>query len=49
MVEKLMEKVNEGKISLELNSVLDEVLGDKSGVTGMRLKNIRMGLARTSP
>ena len=38
MVEKLMNKVNEGKISLELNSVLDEVLGDKSGVTGMRIK-----------
>ncbi len=38
MVDKLMDKVKEGKISLELNSVLDEVLGDKSGVTGMRLK-----------
>ena len=38
MVDKLMEKVKEGKISLELNTVLDEVLGDKSGVTGMRLK-----------
>jgi thioredoxin reductase (NADPH) len=34
-----MEKVSEGKIFLELNSVLDEVLGDKSGVTGMRLKH----------
>jgi thioredoxin reductase (NADPH) len=39
MVEHLMEKVKEGKIALELNSVLDEVLGDKNGVTGMRLKN----------
>ncbi len=38
MVEHLMEKVKEGKIVLELNSVLDEVLGDKSGVTGMRVK-----------
>ncbi len=38
MVEHLIEKVNEGKIVLELNSVLDEVLGDKSGVTGMRVK-----------
>ncbi len=43
MVDKLMEKVKEGKITLELNSVLDEVLGDKSGVTGMRLKNIQSG------
>jgi thioredoxin reductase (NADPH) len=43
MVEHLMDKVNEGKIVLELNSVLDEVLGDKSGVTGMRLKNAQSG------
>ena len=41
MVDQLMGKVKEGKISLELNSVLDEVLGDKSGVTGMRLKDIQ--------
>ncbi|TCS71148.1 thioredoxin reductase (NADPH) [Sulfuritortus calidifontis] len=41
MVEHLMEKVKEGKIALELNSVLDEVLGDKNGVTGMRLKNVQ--------
>jgi thioredoxin reductase (NADPH) len=39
MVDHLMERVKEGKIVLELNSVLDEVLGDKSGVTGMRLKH----------
>ena len=41
MVEHLMDKVKEGKIVLELNSVVDEVLGDKSGVTGVRLKNIQ--------
>lgn len=40
MVNKLKEKVSEGKITLELNSVLDEVLGDKTGVTGIRVKNI---------
>lgn len=39
MVDHLMERVKEGKIVLELNQVLDEVLGDKSGVTGMRLKS----------
>jgi thioredoxin reductase (NADPH) len=38
MVDHLMKKVKEGKITLELNCVLDEVLGDSSGVTGMRLK-----------
>ncbi len=41
MIEHLMEKVREGKIVLETDSVLDEVLGDSSGVTGMRLKNIK--------
>lgn len=46
MVDKLMEKVKEGKISLELNSVLDEVLGDKSGVTGMRLKNLQSNTSK---
>jgi thioredoxin reductase (NADPH) len=39
LVDHLMEKVREGKITLALNSTLDEVLGDKTGVTGMRLKS----------
>ena len=38
MIDHLMEKVKEGKITLQLNSTLDEVLGDASGVTGMRIK-----------
>jgi len=38
MVDKLMQRVKEGHITLEINSELDEVLGDKTGVTGMRLK-----------
>jgi thioredoxin reductase (NADPH) len=38
MVDHVMEKVKEGKITLQLNSTLDEVLGDASGVTGMRVK-----------
>lgn len=40
MVEHLMQKVNEGNIELVLNSTLDEVLGDKMGVTGTRVKSI---------
>ncbi|MBU1776638.1 MAG: FAD-dependent oxidoreductase, partial [Gammaproteobacteria bacterium] len=36
-------KVKEGKITLQLHQVLDEVLGDDSGVTGMRLKNVQSG------
>ncbi|MDR4513775.1 thioredoxin-disulfide reductase [Nitrosomonas sp.] len=41
LIDKLMEKVNNGNIRLELNFVLDEVLGDDSGVTGMRIKSIQ--------
>jgi len=43
MVDHLMEKVEEGKITLQLNSTLDEVLGDASGVTGMRVKLVPSG------
>jgi thioredoxin reductase (NADPH) len=43
LVDKLMEKVAAGKIELKLHSTLDEVLGDQSGVTGMRLKNVQTG------
>ncbi len=38
LVDRMMEKVKEGKITLETQQVLDEVLGDPSGVTGVRLK-----------
>ncbi|HCK80606.1 MAG TPA: thioredoxin-disulfide reductase, partial [Candidatus Competibacteraceae bacterium] len=41
MVDKLMERVKAGKIRLELDSVLDEVLGDDSGVTGIRVRNVK--------
>ncbi len=39
LIDHLMKKVADGKITLELNQQLDEVLGDKTGVTGMRLKS----------
>lgn len=39
LIDELMEKTENGNITLELNQNLDEVLGDDSGVTGMRLKN----------
>ncbi|HET7160976.1 MAG TPA: thioredoxin-disulfide reductase [Burkholderiales bacterium] len=41
LVDKLQDKVTEGKATIHWNHVLDEVLGDKSGVTGMRLKNVK--------
>ncbi len=37
---KIHEKVKEGKISLELFNELSEVLGDDSGVTGIKIKNV---------
>ena len=39
LVDKLNEKVKEGKIVLKTHKVLDEVLGDDTGVTGIRLKS----------
>jgi len=39
LVDKLMEKVSAGKIALALNSNTDEILGDASGVTGVRVKD----------
>jgi thioredoxin reductase (NADPH) len=39
MVDKLMAKAASGKVVLHLWSTLDEVLGDSSGVTGVRLKS----------
>lgn len=41
MVDKLMEKVAAGKIVLKTDHTLDEVLGDASGVTGVRIKSTR--------
>ena len=43
LIDKLHERVAEGKIALETYQTLDEVLGDDSGVTGMRLKNANDG------
>jgi len=46
LVDKLMERVKEGKIVLETFQTLDEVLGDDSGVTGIRLKNVNDGTTK---
>ena len=39
MIDKLMDRVKAGKIELKTNHTLDEVLGDQSGVTGVRLRS----------
>ncbi len=41
MVDKLMARVAAGTIELHLHRTLDEVLGDSSGVTGIRLRDTR--------
>jgi thioredoxin reductase (NADPH) len=43
MIDKLMDKVTAGKIQLHLHKTLDEVLGDQSGVTGVRLADMNGG------
>src|SRR5450830_1027163 len=49
LVDKLNARVAEGKIVLETFQTLDEVLGDDSGVTGMRLKNVNDGSSKDIP
>jgi thioredoxin reductase (NADPH) len=46
MQDKLMKRVAEGKISLVLDSVVDEVLGDQSGVTGVLTREVNSGAKR---
>ena len=41
LVDKLRDKVKEGKATVLWDHVLDEVIGDNSGVTGMRVKNVK--------
>ncbi|OHB26110.1 MAG: thioredoxin-disulfide reductase [Desulfuromonadaceae bacterium GWC2_58_13] len=41
LADKLMAKVAEGKILVEWFHVLEEVIGEKKGVTGMRIKDVR--------
>lgn len=41
LIDKLMEKVEAGKVEIAWNHILDEVLGDDRGVTGIRIKNLQ--------
>lgn len=43
LVDRLMEKANNGNVVLHLNETLDEVLGDDMGVSGVRTKNTQTG------
>ncbi|PLA75013.1 thioredoxin-disulfide reductase [Hydrogenovibrio sp. SC-1] len=39
LAKQIMDKAENGNINIEFNSQLEEVLGDKMGVTGLRIKN----------
>jgi len=41
LADKLLQRAKNGNVTIEWDSVLDEVLGDNSGVTGMRIKNVK--------
>ncbi len=43
MIDKLLTKAKGGNVSIRWNSVLDEVLGDETGVTGIRIKDVASG------
>lgn len=46
--DRLMQRVSEGKVVLHWHTTLDEVLGDESGVTGIRIKSTLDGEAMQS-
>ena len=49
MIDKLMERVKSGNMRVEWNQTLDEVLGDKSGVTGIRIKGTTQSATKDLP
>lgn len=49
MQDKLFEKEKAGKVTIEWDSTLDEILGDATGVTGMRIKHVKTGAFKEIP
>ena len=49
MVGKLMKRVAGEKIRLELDAVVDEVLGDSGGVSGVKIRNLKTGEKKEIP
>lgn len=43
LVDRLMQRVKEGKIEIMYESEVDEILGDSSGVTGVRVRSVKGG------
>ena len=49
LIDKLMERVKSGNLRVEWNQTLDEVLGDKTGVTGIRIKGTTESSTKDMP
>ncbi len=49
LLDSVREKVAEGRMALKTDAVLDEVLGNDSGVTGVRVHDVKTGLAEEIP
>ncbi len=49
LADQLMEKAASGNVTIEWNHVVDEVLGDETGVTGLRLKSTQDGTTKEIP
>lgn len=41
LIDRLMKKVDEGKVEIHWHSAIDEILGDNTGVTGLRIKQVQ--------
>lgn len=49
LAEKLIKKTASGNVHIEWNSVTDEILGDNTGVTGIRVKHVVTGESKVIP
>ncbi|GAA4412254.1 thioredoxin reductase [Advenella faeciporci] len=49
LIDKMMEKVENGNMELQLFHTLEEVLGDDSGVTGVRIRNTQDNTTQELP
>ncbi len=47
--DRLIRKAEEGNVDIQWNHVLDEVLGDGNGVTGIRIKHVQTGQTQEIP
>jgi thioredoxin reductase (NADPH) len=46
LIQKLLDKEREGRVSIAWNQMVDEVLGDSSGVTGLRIRHVSEATTR---